>query len=142
MAFLAHIVCNYKLSCFIIFLNYFRQFAPKMCISGRVEYLSNTSRYNKIANTSASLSRTERRYPMRKKSHLSPCRWRHPGRRNQSYPLRREQRPRPTSPYRRCSMLETRQSLLAMLQTFETLAPGQFVSPGKGTSSTSPQFTS
>lgn len=30
------------------------------------------------------------------------------------------------------SMLETRQSLLAMLQTFETLAPGQFVSPGKG----------
>ena len=30
------------------------------------------------------------------------------------------------------SMLVTRQSLLAMLQTFETLAPGQFVSPGKG----------
>lgn len=31
MAFLAHIVCNYKLSYFIIFLNYFRQFAPKKC---------------------------------------------------------------------------------------------------------------
>lgn len=29
MAFLAHIVYNYKLSYFIIFLNYFCQFAPK-----------------------------------------------------------------------------------------------------------------
>ena len=30
------------------------------------------------------------------------------------------------------SMLETRQSLSAMLQTFESIVPGQFVSPGKG----------
>lgn len=30
------------------------------------------------------------------------------------------------------SMLETRQSLSALLQTFESIVPGQFVSPGKG----------
>lgn len=30
------------------------------------------------------------------------------------------------------SILETRQSLSALLQTFESIVPGQFVSPGKG----------
>lgn len=30
------------------------------------------------------------------------------------------------------STLETRQSLSALLQTFESIVPGQFVSPGKG----------
>ena len=103
-----------------------------MCISGRVEYLIRKLRYNKIANTSASLSRTERRYPMRKK-----VIFRLVGGGIQVEEINHILFVESNGHVQQVhtvdgSMLETRQSLLAMLQTFETLAPGQFVSPGKG----------
>ena len=103
-----------------------------MCISGRVEYLIRKLRYNKIANTSASLSRTERRYPVRKK-----VIFRLVGGGIQVEEINHILFVESNGHVQQVhtvdgSMLETRQSLLAMLQTFETLAPGQFVSPGKG----------
>ena len=103
-----------------------------MCISGRVEYLSKKSRYNKIVNTSASLSRTERRYPMRKKvifrlvgggiqvEEINAILYiESEGHIQKVY----------TADH---SVLETRQPLAAILDMLESMAPGQFVSPGKG----------
>ena len=96
-----------------------------MCISGRVEYLSKKSRYNKIANTSASLSRTERRYPMRKK-----VIFRLVGGGIQVEEINHILFVESNGHVQQVHTVDG--SMLAMLQTFETLAPGQFVSPGKG----------
>ena len=70
-----------------------------MCILCHVEYLSKKSRYNRNCKDKCFPITNRKEVSYAEKSHLPPCRRRHPGRRSQQSALRRKQRPRPASPH-------------------------------------------
>lgn len=70
-----------------------------MCILCHVEYLSKKSRYNRNCKDKCFPITNRKEVSYAEKSHLPPCRRRHPGRRSQQPALRRKQRPCPASPH-------------------------------------------